>query len=185
MSDAATERLTGDHVSTLNPNTVDVEPFVHGVTRTEPIVSTGELSVRILATAAQTGSSVGMLEATYSPGGGFPMHIHHKEDEILFLLEGRIIFDAGGEQFQLGPGDVFFGPRGVPHGFVAAGDIPARFIEFFLPGGLEEVFRSPDELKGYILAGHTGERYDLEIVGGLPVEGSPPAGASREAGIRA
>jgi quercetin dioxygenase-like cupin family protein len=108
--------------------------------------------------------------ATYPRGSGFPVHIHHKEDEVIFLLEGRLLFEAGGRRFELKPGEVFFGPRSVPHGFLSVDDVPARFVELFLPGGLEEIFRSPEELKGYLRAGRTSERYDLEIVGELPTE---------------
>lgn len=158
---------------TLDPHTTDVEPFAHGVASTEPIIFSGGVSVRILATAAETGGSMGMLVNTYPRGSGFPMHIHHKEDEVLVLLEGQLLCEAGGRQFELEPGEVFFGPRGVPHGFVSVGDVAARFVELFLPAGLEEVFRSPDELKAYIRAGRTGERYDLEMVGGLPAEAGP------------
>ena len=160
-------------MTTLDPRTTDVEPFAHGVSSTEPISWSGEVSVHILATAAETGGSMGMLVNTYPRGLGFPMHIHHKEDEVIFLLEGRLLCEAGGRQFELGPGEMWFGPRDVPHGFVSLDDVPARFVELFLPGGLEEVFRSHDELKAYIRVGRTGERYDLEIVGGLPVEADP------------
>lgn len=161
----------------LDTNTIDVEPFAHGVAGAKPIIFTGGVSVRILATAAETGGSMGMLVNTYPRGSGFPMHIHHNEDELIFLLEGRLLFEAGGRQFELEPGEVFFGPRRVPHGFLSVSDIPARFVELFLPGGLEEVFRSPDDLKAYIRAGRTGERYDLEIVGGLPAEAGPREGS--------
>lgn len=164
-------------MTTLDPTTTDVEPFAHGVASTEPIVFTGGVSVRILATAAETGGSMGMLVNTYPCGSGFPMHIHHKEDEVIVLLEGRLLCEAGDRQFELSPGEVLFGPRNVPHGFVSVGDVPARFVELFLPGGLEEVFRSPDELKAYIRAGRTAERYDLEVVGGMPAETRPRGGS--------
>lgn len=154
----------------LDPSSTDVEPFAHSGVNAKPSDWSGGVSVRILATAAETGRSMGMLVATYPRGSGFPLHIHHKEDEVIFLLEGQLLFEAGGRRLDLKPGEVFFGPRGISHGFLSVGDVPARFVELFLPGGLEEVFQSPDELKGYLRAGRTSERYDLEIVGGLPAE---------------
>jgi hypothetical protein len=79
-----------------------------------------------------------------------------------------MLFEVGGERFEVGPGGFVFGPRGIPHGFRAIGDLPAKFLEFFLPAGLEELFQSLEELKGYLAAGRTNERYDLEVVGPIP-----------------
>jgi mannose-6-phosphate isomerase-like protein (cupin superfamily) len=50
-------------------------------------------TARVLATGTQTGNAVGFMESTFPPGSGFPMHIHHNEDETLYILEGKL---AGG-----------------------------------------------------------------------------------------
>ena len=125
-------------------------------------------TVRILASGARTGSALGLIEVTYPIGRGFPMHIHHKEDETHYVLEGKVLFVSEGVRIEAGPGTFFFGPRGVAHGFRSIGEAPARFIEGFLPAGLEELFGAPDELMAYVKAGRTSEKYDVEVVGPIP-----------------
>ena len=46
--------------------------------------------------------------------------------------------------------------------------MPARFIEFFLPGGLEELLRSPEEMAAYLSAGRADDKYGFEVVGPIP-----------------
>jgi mannose-6-phosphate isomerase-like protein (cupin superfamily) len=100
-------------------------------------------TVRILASGTRTGSVLGLIEVTYPIGRGFPMHIHHKEDETHYVLEGKVLFVSEGVRIEAGPGTFFFGPRGVAHGFRSIGEVPAKFIEGFLPAGLEELFGAP------------------------------------------
>jgi hypothetical protein len=56
----------------------------------------------------------------------------------------------------------------MAHGYRSVGDLPARFIESFLPAGLEELFSAPDALMAYVKAGRTNAKYDLEVVGPIP-----------------
>jgi mannose-6-phosphate isomerase-like protein (cupin superfamily) len=44
-----------------------------------------------------------------------PRHVHEREDELFFVLEGEHVFEIGDEEFRIGPGGTAFGPRGVPH----------------------------------------------------------------------
>lgn len=125
-------------------------------------------TVRILATGSGTGTVLGCIELNYPVGRGFPMHIHHKEHETHYVLEGKLLFVAGDVRIVAGPGAFLYGPRGVAHGFRSVGDVPARFIESFLPAGLEELFRAPDELIASVKAGRTSAKYDVEIVGPIP-----------------
>jgi len=144
-------------------------PFAQATDEAETILTpSGRVTVRILATGAQTGGMMGLMENIYVPGNGFPMHVHNKEDETLYVLEGAILWVGGDARFEAGPGTLIYGPRGIPHGFVATGDVPLKFIEWFNPAGLEELFRAPAELAKYISAGRTDEKYDIQIVGPLP-----------------
>jgi len=144
-------------------------PFAQATDEAEPIVTpSGRVTVRILATGAQTGGVMGLMENVYLPGNGFPMHVHNKEDETLYVLEGTVLWVGGDLRTEAGPGTLIYGPRGIPHGFVAIGDVPLKFIEWFNPAGLEELFNAPEELARYIAAGRTSERYDLQVVGPLP-----------------
>lgn len=62
------------------------------------------------------------------PGGGVPMHIHHNEDECIYLMEGSLRFQLGDEAFDVAEGDTVFMPKGTPHGFRITGDKPAHIL---------------------------------------------------------
>lgn len=89
--------------------------------------------------AEDTGGTLGMTEASFPEGFGPPLHVHHREDEAIYVLEGRIRFRQGDAEFVAGPGTFVWGPRGVPHTFkVEPGG--ARALVIVTPGGFEEMF---------------------------------------------
>lgn len=62
------------------------------------------------------------------PGTGVPMHIHHRDEEYIYLIEGELVFRLGDETFEVHAGDVVYMPKGELHGFRIAGDNPARIL---------------------------------------------------------
>ena len=44
---------------------------------------------RMKARAADTGGSLGLVEASLYGGFGPPLHVHHREDEAFYVIEGR------------------------------------------------------------------------------------------------
>lgn len=94
----------------------------------------------IKARADQTGGSFGLLEMQVAIGHGPPLHVHHTEDEVLWVLEGQLTVRCGDETFSAGPGACVFTPRGVPHTFRLEGDTPARLLVLVVPGGGEGFF---------------------------------------------
>jgi hypothetical protein len=44
-----------------------------------------------------------------------PVHVHHDEDELFYIDEGRHVVRVGDEEYAVGPGGLVFAPRGVPH----------------------------------------------------------------------
>ena len=73
--------------------------------------------MRIKARAADTGGAFGLVEGSFPEGFGPPLHIHHREDEGFYVLEGEIRFRQGDDEFVAGRGTLVWGPRGVPHAF--------------------------------------------------------------------
>jgi mannose-6-phosphate isomerase-like protein (cupin superfamily) len=69
----------------------------------------------------------------------FPLHIHHREDEGIYVLEGSLTAVAGEEIYTLGPGDFAFLPKGIPHSLTNGSDPAARFVFVSAPGGFEHV----------------------------------------------
>lgn len=105
----------------------------------------GGTTMLVRATGAQTGNTLAVVEFIFPPGSGFPMHVHHREDETLYILEGTLLVVCGDSRFEAKPGTFFYGPRNIRHGFRVAGNVPARFVECFLPAGLEQLFLATGE----------------------------------------
>ena len=93
---------------------------------------------RILATGEQTGGAYVLSEARVLPGGGPPPHIHRREDEAFFVLEGEITFILGDTKVMAKPGTFIHGPRGIPHAFKNEGNVPARMLILVTPPGFEK-----------------------------------------------
>jgi mannose-6-phosphate isomerase-like protein (cupin superfamily) len=94
----------------------------------------------VKATAASTGGAFGLLESVIAPGFSPPLHVHHREDESFYILEGEVTLKCGEQQFRATAGAFVFLPRHVPHSFVVEGDRPARMLTLLTPGGGEGVF---------------------------------------------
>ena len=74
-----------------------------------------------------------------------PLHVHKNEDELWYVLEGDHVFRIGDAEFQAGPGEIVFGPRGVPHSQRRVVPRTGRLLEFFSPAGFEGFFRELSE----------------------------------------
>ncbi len=95
----------------------------------------------IRATAADTGGLMTIVEMTEQPGEEAPLHVHHREDEAFYILDGSATIHVGDESFEVGPGDYVFAPRDIPHRY-SIGDEGCRFLFICTPGGgFENVVR--------------------------------------------
>jgi quercetin dioxygenase-like cupin family protein len=94
----------------------------------------------VKASARQTGGTFGLVEMQLGPGHSPPLHIHHAEDESLWLLEGHLTVQCGDQTYAAEPGSFIFTPRGVPHTFKVEGTILPRLLVLFVPGGGEGFF---------------------------------------------
>lgn len=70
-----------------------------------------------------------------------PLHYHHNEDELSYVLKGTLGALLGDEVVTAGPGAWVFKPRGQWHTFWNAGDTPCEIIEIISPAGFENYFR--------------------------------------------
>jgi quercetin dioxygenase-like cupin family protein len=93
-----------------------------------------------LVTGAESGGAYFAMEALVPPGGGPPPHIHTREDETFYVLEGTVEFLLGEETVVAGPGDFVNVPRGTVHRFQNTGAETARIILTFTPAGIEHWF---------------------------------------------
>ena len=71
--------------------------------------------ITLLVSGKQTNGAFTVLSETSPPGGGTPLHTHHKEDEALYVLEGEYEIQCGDQTVRAGPGSFVFAPREIPH----------------------------------------------------------------------
>ena len=92
----------------------------------------------IKATAADTGGQLTIVEVTEPPGTEAPLHVHHREDEAFWVLEGDVTFEVGDTVIEASAGDYAFGPRDIPHRYTV-GDAGCRMLFICVPGGFEHL----------------------------------------------
>ena len=95
---------------------------------------------RFLATGEDTDGRYAVMEAIVPPGGGPPPHIHSREEEGFYILEGEITFQLGEERFVAGAGTFANMPIGSLHSFKNESSKPAKMLISVAPAGLEKMF---------------------------------------------
>jgi quercetin dioxygenase-like cupin family protein len=94
----------------------------------------------IKAGGVDTGGAFALIEALVPPGNGPPPHIHGREDEAFYVLEGEVQFHADGRAFTATSGAWVTLARGSLHQFKNIGSTPARMLILVTPSGLENYF---------------------------------------------
>ena len=94
----------------------------------------------IKVTSQQTGGLLSIIEITEPPNAAGPLHVHHREDESFWILEGDVTFQIGDETIEAHTGDFAFGPRGIPHRYTV-GETGCRMLFIMTPGGFEQLIR--------------------------------------------
>jgi quercetin dioxygenase-like cupin family protein len=100
---------------------------------------------RFLATGNETAGKYALIDATVPPGGGPPMHVHSREEEGFYVLEGAITFrvkeeDGSVKAMVATPGMSVHLAPGSKHAFRNESEVPARMLILLAPAGLEEMF---------------------------------------------
>ena len=95
---------------------------------------------RFLATGDDTNGKYALFEALVGPGGGPPPHVHSREEEGFYVLEGEITFTVGGERVVATAGTFANMPVGTPHSFRNDSSRVARMLISVAPAGLEKMF---------------------------------------------
>ena len=91
------------------------------------------------ATADQTGSAFSLMEERLPKGAEPPPHVHRREDECFFVLDGALTVRIGDQTFDARPGSFVFCPRDVPHLLTVESD-EVRMPTLCIPGGVEQLF---------------------------------------------
>src|ERR671915_1512659 len=98
----------------------------------------------IKATGKETGGRFTLVEVLEPEGEEAPLHVHHREDEAFWILEGELTFQVGEETIKASPGSFLFGPRDVPHRYTVESG-PARLLFILSPAGFEEFVYATSE----------------------------------------
>jgi quercetin dioxygenase-like cupin family protein len=130
----------------------------------------------------QTGGALTIMETVVPPGGGTPLHIHHRESEGIYVLDGDLEIVDNGLTIPITTGSFVYMPEGSVHSFTNTRDETSKILILFVPGGFEQCLmemgdpviegqpapesRSAAEIA---TAARIGPKYGLEIV-------DPPAG---------
>ena len=94
----------------------------------------------IKVSAEETGGLLSIIEMTEPPNTEAPLHVHHREDEGFWILEGDVTLQVGDEIIEASAGDFAFGPRGIPHRYTVGPD-GCRMLFILTPGGMERLVR--------------------------------------------
>ncbi len=100
----------------------------------------------IKADTKTTNGSLTLLEVTIGPKQGPPAHVHRREDELWYLLDGQFRFMADDRILEAGPGSTVFVPRGTSHCFQNLEERPSRILVLFTPSGMERFFEEHAQL---------------------------------------
>jgi mannose-6-phosphate isomerase-like protein (cupin superfamily) len=100
----------------------------------------GEVTVVIRVSAEDSGGAMTVLEEV-PPMVDTPLHVHSREDELFYIVEGEHIITLGEREHRLGPGEAIFAPRGVPHAQRRVEPGVGRELVVLTPGGFEQFFR--------------------------------------------
>ncbi len=136
-----------------------------------PLIFRGKDSFSCKVSSADTNGRIVIYEGTVSLGAGPVLHLHHKQNEWWYVLNGEFLFQVGDERFKAQPGSSVFGPQGIPHAFRCIGKENGKMLFAFDPAReIEKFFLELAKLGIDAGAGRHNEkdllhRYGLEFVG--------------------
>ena len=116
-----------------------MKPIIRSPQQGRTVALVGDV-YRFLATGEDTNGQYALIEALVGPGGGPPPHVHSREEEGFYILEGEITFTINGERVVATAGMFANMPVGTPHSFKNESNKPAKMLVSVAPAGLEKMF---------------------------------------------
>ena len=114
------------------------QPYAVNLNDAPAYWSLGEL-LTMVATAEQTGGLFSLMHERLPRGAEPPPHVHRREDEAFFVLDGALTVRIGDETFPASSGSFVYCPRDVPHLLTVESD-EVRMLTLCTPGGVERLF---------------------------------------------
>ncbi len=100
--------------------------------------------VTIKVSGEDTGGRMAVVEHLSPRGSGSPLHVHRREDESFYVLEGELTLWVDGQTIVAQAGSFVYGPRDVPHTFIVSSE-EARFLLIAEPAGFDDFVRTVGE----------------------------------------
>jgi quercetin dioxygenase-like cupin family protein len=141
------------------------------------------------AHAEQTGGALSAFESNIAPGEGPPLHVHVREDEVIYVLEGRLRVRLEESIHEAPAGSLVFIPRGVPHTWQNVGETRARFFGVFTPASadmerfFERAAELPDDTRAADAFGTFAGDAGMKVLGPPLAESHPRIGMSHPPGL--
>jgi mannose-6-phosphate isomerase-like protein (cupin superfamily) len=117
----------------MNSEIISLKPFKHALSVEISTWYKGILSTQ-LATADDTGGAFDLVLSNMRRGTEPPPHIHTREHEFFYVLDGTLDVYVGNNMFHVGPGECAFFPLGRPHAFIVRSP-EIRMLVLISPGG--------------------------------------------------
>jgi quercetin dioxygenase-like cupin family protein len=104
-------------------------------------IKVGQIGIRYLIDGSQKGG-MGMFELLVPPGAIVPPpHSHSDNEELIYVVEGKLRYSVGTEARDLAPGEGMHTPKGVIHAFSNPFDSPAKALIAISPDIGAQYFR--------------------------------------------
>jgi len=131
--------------------------------------SLGFSSILFKVPTSETAGGLFVLEHTHLLPGGPALHLHFKQEEWFYVMEGEIVFQVGEQRLHLHAGESVLAPRLVPHTFSSVGATPSRLLIAFTPAGkMEQYFRDAEKVGPVAGEAAFMRQYEMELVGPSP-----------------
>ena len=100
----------------------------------------GPVTILVRASGESTAGAFSLFEEV-PPLADTPLHVHERDDELFYVLDGEHVFTVGDDEFDAGPGGVVYAPHGIPHAQRRVVPGEGRLLVVTVPGGLDGFFR--------------------------------------------
>ncbi len=105
-----------------------------------PLAGGRELIIKV-DSQVTPGVRMSMVTEDLPPGAEVQVHLHEREDEIIFIRMGRGMATLGDREVPVGPGATIYVPQGVWHGLRNTGTDTLGMNAVYSPPGFEQAFK--------------------------------------------
>lgn len=156
--------LSQSSLSQGSPHIVRVEHGTDRFNQKRTIAGANQITYKVSGQDTQGG--LFLFEQVSLRKGGPPRHLHHRQEEWFYVMEGEYVFEVGSERMRLRPGDSLLAPRKVPHVWAYVGEKPGKILIGFSPAGkMETFFQEAAKMPDFAADQKLYRACEMEIVG--------------------